>query len=356
MSDNEVRKTGMRPFKGQTSLILPVTFDYSGGRRDSNKTTKMWSGILLVVGAVISLGLVISDGIFILNLIKGFVFFYVVLFIVRFALNKEGKLRREETSLRKDDFALKLSKVWGIYHIDDNYPYYCRFRNGKTGVFVELNKDVILGKHNEAEFSHYEAIGDAYNICGSSKIQMCHIDYMDYIGMDDRLDISFASLSKVSNPDVKDLLTDVFEYQKEQMSKMVTTFDVYLFLWTGSNISAWESVKRILNCFMQANYKGYRVLSANSLRLLPKTLLNLEDFSIVDAMSQALSDGTTLGVKPIRKVEVDGSVTVINKTTEERREELKLKEAELNKKKKSKNLKPAKTSSDLDDSDIDLFE
>lgn len=356
--NNEVDKTGMRPKLGQTSIIMPVTFDYSGGRKETQKTAKVFSIVLAVIGVIVGVGTIFSKkGFFLTNFIFGVAIMYVVLFVIRFFLLKEGKIREDRIKLQDRDYKKDLKEWWGIYNISDIYPYYCRFRNGMSGIFVRLNKDVILGKFTESEHEHYEAIGDAYNICGASNIKMCHIDYMDNIGTDERIEESFVALERVKNPDLKDLLTDVFTYQQEQMRERVTTFDTYLFMWSGSDVSAWNVIQRILSCFMQANYRSYHVLNESDLRELQITLGNLEDFSVIDAMMNAFVTESTVSINPISVSHGNGEVEILGKTRAQRKEEaiLKEKEEELKKEELKRRKKSRGKKNSKDDEVIDLF-
>ena len=349
----EVDSTGMRPRLGQTSMVLPITFDYSGGRKDKNKSAKVWAAVLMVVGFFISIGVMLNkNGFFLINILIGLAIMYVFLFIARFFLLKEGKLRSSEITIADSDFQRQESVFWGIYSMDDQYPNICRFRNGKSGVFVSLNKDVVLGKYSESEFDHYEAIADAYNICASSNIQMCHIDYMDNVGTDERLEESFMSLENVSNPDLKDMLTDIFTFQQEQMMERVTTFDAYLFLWSGVDSVAWATVQRILSCFMQANYRSWHVLNMDDLRDFTKTLLNLKEFSVMNAMSGSFSVDCSVGVVPIKVIHADGSEEVLGKTAAEKAEEARLREESKQKKKGKKQKKVEEGYTDNEEIDI----
>ena len=40
---SEGNPSGMRPEMGDAYITLPITFDYSGGRRDSQKTKRGWA-------------------------------------------------------------------------------------------------------------------------------------------------------------------------------------------------------------------------------------------------------------------------------------------------------------------------
>lgn len=354
--------SGMRPQMGASSVTLPVTFDYSGGRRDSRKSRILWAVIVGVIGLIMGIGIITSEGgNLALNIIGGVFVLYLVSLLIRFAFLKEGKIRRERIQLIDEDYRMSTNSIWGIYDISSQYPYYCRFRNGKSGLFIRLNKDVILGKYSESEYEHYEAIGDALNLAGASRVQICHLDYMDNVGTDERLEESFINLSEVANPDIKDVLTDMFSYLQNQMMLRVTTFDVYLFMWSGSDISAWNTIQRILSCFLEANYRSYHVLTREDLRELPKILYNLHDFSVVGASSHAFATEDYTGVVPIRKVMPDGSEEVYNKTMEQKREEREraLKEQELRReelKKRKEQSKKDKKNKKKDDEEFDLFE
>ena len=358
----EVDSTGMRPKVGQVSMPLPITFDYHGGRRNKDKTAKVWSIILAVFSVICFLGLLFRKGssIFI-NILLAVSVTYVIILIIRFILLKEATLRKEKIKLIDSDNVVPETDVWGIYDFSEMYPYIARFRNGKSGLFVLLHKDVILGKYAEAEYEHYEAIGDGYNIDGSSNIQMCYIDYMDLIGSDDRLDESFRSLDRVYNPDMKDLLTDIYTYQQEVMSKQVSTFDAYLFLWSGNDDSAWDTIQRILGCFLDGNYRGYKILNKSDVRELTKVVFNLEDFSVENGMLNAFSvSDDSKCVTPIKIIHEDGSEEVLNKTSSERKQEYldrqreaQLRKEELKARRNEKRKKP--TSKGEEDEEIDLF-
>ena len=361
MATENTEPSGMRPRVGDSSLTLPITFDYSGGRREAKKSKIMWSVILGVIGLIVGVGIIFNkQGTLMRNVLLGIGEIIGMSLIIRFIILKEGKIRSNMITLKDNDYKYTSQNYWGIYRIENTYPYYCRFRNGKSGLFVRLEKDVILGKYSESEYEHYEAIGDALNLAGDGKIQICHIDYMDNVGTDERLEDSFASLAGVHNTDLKDLLTDTFSYLQRQMSERVTTFDVYLFMWTGSDIGAWNNIQRIIACFLQANYRSFHILNTTDLREFTKTLNNIQDFSTVDAMSNAFEVGEYSGVVAISKEDMFGNVTKYNKTREEKREEREAAEKMQEAKKKASELKKVKKSKkkgkkEEDEEIIDIF-
>lgn len=359
-SNEDFSYGNMRPTMGATNMTLPITFDYSGGRREHLRSRKIWAVVLSIIGLLAGIGTLFSkEGFFLANIALGLGIMYLDCLFIRFVVLKEAKIRHSYIEMIDNDYQYPTDEIWGIYAIEDQYPYYCRFRNGNSGLFVRLNKDVILGKFSEAQFDHYEAISDALNIAGSSRVRICQIDYMDNVGTDERIEESFIGLSDVRNSDLKDVLTDIFTYQKEQMMERVTTFDVYGFLWTGSDIAAWAVIQKVLSCFLEANYRSYHILDSSDLRELECVLGNLHDFSVNDAMSTAFHTNEEYsGIHPIKLIHEDGSEEKLGDTFEEKREkrrqaeeERELKKEEIKRRKNSRS-KKKKTE---EDEEIDLF-
>ena len=320
----------MKPRKDSSIISLPVTFDYNGGKRDSIKSKILWSVSSLIIGGIVSVGVILSDGgFFLFNLVAGLLLFFLVVVGIRFFILKEHKLRNEMIELEDSDYKIDYSNLWGIYEIDDTYPYYVHMRDGKTALYVQFEKDVIVGKEEDYEYHHYEAISDAYNLAGSMKIGMCHIDYMDIIGNDDRLNNCFLDLEEVQNPDMKDILHDVFSNLQDKMNESVSTFDVYVFTFRTSESTFWYSIQQVISCLLDANYVSFKILDRDDIRELTKSIFNLHDFSVMEANSTAFrKDYNYKGVVPIKLIKYDGSVVILNKTQSEKKAELKEKELE----------------------------
>lgn len=343
----------MRPRRGSRKIYLPITFDYKGGRGESTKSKIIWSIFLGVVGLIISIGTITSEeGNLIVNIVMGCLIFFGVTLIIRFPILKEHKIRNEILSSRERDYKKTYKNLWGIFSIDSNYPYFTHLRNGKTALFIRFDKDVIIGKPSGYKDEHFEAIGDAYNLASSMGIRMCHIDYMDKVGNDARLDNCFESLGTIQNPDMRSLLTSIYTNIKETMDDSVTTFDVFVYTSKSSDSAFWYQLKKIIACMLDANYASFKVLNANDLRELPKSLFNLHDFSVVEAESQIVDSSNYSGVVPIKVSSSDEDV-VINKTIEEKKEERLLKEKEEAMKKEASRQKKVKD--DYLDEEIDIF-
>lgn len=352
----------MQPRNGDTTINLPITFDYSGGRKESNKSRYIAVGVLSVLGLIIGIGTIFSkEGFFLFNLIFGLLIMYGVLLIIRFPLLKEHKIRNDLLKIEESDMETDFHNLWGIFEMDEVYPYYAHLRNGRSALFVMFEKDVIIGKVPDYEFRHYEAIGDAYNLAGSMQVGMCHIDYMDNIGNDERLVECFKDLAEVENPDIKDVLTDIYTNLQYSMEESVSTFDVYAFTFKGNPSTFWFGIQQVFGCLLEANYCSYKILNSSDLRDLSKSLFNIHDFSVVEACSTSfVKKGYYKGIIPIKITKLDGTETILNKTLAEKKEERRVKEKEqmLRKeedRRRKRNKKKGNIVSNSEEDEIDIF-
>lgn len=329
-------ETNIRPKQGDRDIKIPVSFDYNGGSDEYNKTKIIWGIVLGVIGIFLAIVIFGSNNgnHFLVRLLKFLVAEGIIVLILRYAVFGESEIRKQYSELDSTDSEKGFEELWGVYSKDIEYPGFVRFKNGFSGLFIRLNKDVTTGKGSSAEYKHHEAIGDALNIASRSGFVIYHMDYMDIVGEDNRIQGSFDSLINVSNPDLKLLMNDIFNYQKEIMNNRVTTFDVYMFAFKSNEVIAWEQIQDIIACFLDANYSSYRFLDQEEIRDLFKIVYNLHDFSVVETMEDVFGK-ESIDFQGINLVEtkINGKIKRVGKTFAEAKEDLKDKK---NKKKKPK--------------------
>lgn len=330
----------MKPEKGDRVIRVPVTFDYSGGRSENVLIKVAISAILmfLTVGYII-LYWVRGDVGFLIKILVSLIVLYVSLFVLRFFILREHMYSKAYEYLVDKDFEPSLRSIWGIFECEDRYPHICHFENGRKGVFVRMEKDVIIGKDYDTSLNdHYNAISSAYNVASSLKLDVRHVDYMDFIGRDERIGILYGNLESCSNPDLKGLMIDIFSNLENVMYESYTSYDVYCF--TADSEEDLLNVQEVLNEFMSGNYLTYKVLDLDGLRNLSTALFSLTEFSAYNACKEVLVSKTAFsGIVPISVHKSDGTVEKINKTIEEKRLEqeqiaLQAEEAKIKKRRK----------------------
>lgn len=308
-----------RPQPGDTSINIPITFDYKGGRGQNTKgkiIVAIGITVLTIIGIIGTASNQEAELWF--RWFVPFFVFYIGLFLMRFFVFNELWFSDVYEGLLATDYELKLDSIWQIFDIDFDYPYICYFKNGYKGIFVRMEKDAITGKPDEAMYDHYEAVGDAYNIAHALNMNICHIDYMDNVGNDARLQKMYDDLAFVENPDMHEMLIDIYSHLQDEMSRNYASFDIYLFM-TRDNVSNFVyNMQAVCNRMLGGNFITYKVLDRYEIAKVCVALFNLHEFSIVDACENVLQNESSSGIIPISVTHGDGTVDEINKTVAEK--------------------------------------
>lgn len=310
----------MTPQPGDTSINLPITFDYKGGRGENKKGKIILSIADVLLTIIFTVGCASNDNLEIwMRFLLPCVVLYIGLFILRFFVFRELWFSDIYETLKATDYDLKLDQIWQIFDIDFEYPYICYFKNGYKGIFVRMEKDAITGKVGDAQFDHYSAIGDAYNIAHSLNMNIVHIDYMDNVGNDTRMQKLYDDLVFVENPDMQEMLIDIYSNLQDEMSQNYASFDIYLFLTRDKLNNFVYNMQTVCNYMLGGNFITYKVLDRFEISRVCVALFNLHDFSIVEACENVLSGVEHHGVIPIKVKHGDGTEEIFNKTTAEKK-------------------------------------
>ncbi|MNV43014.1 hypothetical protein D3C71_1347170 [compost metagenome] len=332
----------MKPIKGRGSIDIPMTVTPVGARKTGGK----WFASFLLI--VIWLFLMLVLGLTLEGAKKGIVLFLVTLsciYIFRFGIIREHYYRKKRETLMQSDYLFDHDLFWSILDMKT----IAHLANGIKAVYIAFDKDVVVGKDDDDDFYHYEAIANAYKKTVKSGIECIHIDLMDTVGKDTRLVSMFSLLDKVVNEDIKKVLFKKYDYIEKMMNRSYATYDVYAFYYTGDDAIFWEDLQSILSYFRQANYIRLRLLNKEEVGIIAESLFNLDEFSINNATNLWLKKSKKVNyLRPIW-VEKDGERKVLNKTTEEINQEKKVLDAERRVKSKK-----GKMFSKEKDADIDL--
>lgn len=355
----------MRPEPDDYSIRIPVTFDYKGGRNE-NKRNQIILALLTTLISIVLIVIILSneDNALYKKLIISSIIFLITSVFLRFFVFKETIYSDIFEGLKEVDFIPDSSCYWTIYDIGYEYPYICHYTNGLKGIFVRMEKDVVVGKSDHVMYDHFEAISDALNMASSMNINMYHVDYMDNVGNDSRLKAMYDDLKNVDNPDMLDVMLDIYQNLEAEMSRDYSSFDIYVFFTKDKLENFVYNVHSICGEMLGGNFISYKILDTNSIRQSCISLLNLKDFSVIDATEVLLKNSSHAGIVPISIEHADGTVDKINKTTEEKRIEMEERlrreqeEKENAKKNKSRGRKTKQESvapkDTVDDKDEDL--
>ena len=346
----------MIPQKRSPIVQIPITFDSSskpqGLTNDKFYLSLLFLGIWIFCSIVLILSaLSISQKIlYIIGL------FLVITFIIRFLLMRESYFKKKREDLVEKDFQYPHSVFWNIYEVTNSYPHICRYANGLKSVFVVFDKDVIVGREQDDDYYHYEAIADAYLQMYKRGIDCMHIDYMDTVGKDDRVNSLFDLANNAENKDLKEILTRMFDNVEYIMQHSYASYDVYCFYYNGKDELFMDELDVVLDAFLEANYIRYRILDKNEIGELVKSVFNISEFSVKDSSEKLFTDlGGTHYLTPIwveRETSNGVERKILNPTMAEIQKQKETKEEE---RKIKKGMKKIKKGQDFDLEDYSQF-
>lgn len=344
----------MIPKKGSDKIFIPITFDMQNRGMIQKSGRGVWLFVITVVWLFTSILFLIAAEPF-WKVMYPVLSFIICSSFLRFIVYRERYYRKQRQELIDTDYKFDQKIFWNIYEIGSAYPYVYQFKNNLKGIFVSLEKGATVGRQEDDDYYHYEAIALAYQEMAKRGLVCKHIDYMDTVGRDDRLNGLFEISDNAENPDLKKLLLHFYDNIEYKMSKVYVSYDVYCFLYTGRDDIAWEDIKGVLQCFKLANYSKFKVLNREEISKVVKAVVNIEDFSVNRACESLFKDSMYMEyIKPIW-VEKDGEKTILNKTTEELQALRQVVQAERKLKKVRKPLF-GKKKKEAESIEIDLFE
>ena len=350
----------MIPERGDTEVAIPVTFDIQG-HRDNLSIRKMVLGLFFVFLALIAMILLFIFATDELKPQLPLVVFFGTFYFVRIFFLKEWKYKKKQRELREREYKFNTRVFWGIYSINEYYPFICNMSSGYKAIFVAFDKDVIIGRDASADYDHYEAIANAYAVMFKKNMWCVHIDYADTVGKDDRLDSLFKNLTETENKDLRNETVRLYDYVQTYMYRSYADYDVYAFFYDGRDEAFWDDLQPVINALSEANYVRNRILSREEIGELCMSLMNLNEFSTTRA-TESVFLANTRGGNNIKVIwtEKDGERKIINRRREEIEDERRVKAAEaemrMNKFKRNKKKKKKKNDSGIDmDANLNIF-
>lgn len=349
----------MKPEKNIMSVQIPLTFDGSYKNNSLTNDKFILSGVILFVWIVtVFISIITAEG---LNkLLYPLLSCVVVTTFLRYIVLREYYYKKKKEELVSNNYLYDNSLFWDIYEVSSSYPHICRYTSGAKAIFVQFHKGVIVGQEENHDYNHYEAISNAYLQMYKRGISCVHIDYMDTVGKDDRMESLFEMSDKSDNTDLRDVLIRVFENVMDTMQRSYASYDVYCFMFSGKEDLFWDELQVVIEYFNRANYVKHKILGKEEIGELVKSVVNIDRFSVNRASERLFEE--VGGTSYLRTIWVDrgDERKIINKTREELEEEINVKEVEKevksNLKRKKKNKKEKLREKIEGNEEINLFD
>lgn len=316
----------MIPKSGDTYIEIPLTFDVRPNIKTVSRVKIYTVMLFLIVFFLASLCLCFFMGF--MGVFVGIALTFLVAYFLRMSILREKYFMSKYKEFEETKGVFEYKTFWNIFDIDEAKPYINHFADGRKALFIALPKDVILGKGEDSEYLHYEGVTAAYGALSKNGISAIHIDYMDVVGKDSRLQKLFESLDKTKDPNLKRLLYSVFNHIRNIMSEEIASYDVYCFYTYSSEELFLSSLDMVVAGLHRANYLGHLLLPKEEVAELVKAIFNLGDFQIKQMCESVLEDNGSTNFLRLIWTETNGERKVINKTKQELDAERRTQEAE----------------------------
>lgn len=319
----------LQPQRGDEKVAIPVTFESRSGVLAFKKSRLIISLIIMVLGIIFWIvTLIIGDTAKTKWLVTGIVFGVLPL-ICRFAIIHEHSFRKQYNMLSDVDYTYDYKLFWNIYDTSeiDGVTFF-HHTSGAVSVFVAFDKGVIVGKGDYSDYDHYEAISQAYNLLHKRGIRCTHIDYMDSVGKDVRLQNMYDNVKGCENPELQASVLDMIDYMQYQMMGTYADYDVYCFTAKMRPDLMWDELSSVLGAFLGGNYIRDRVLDRRGVRDVVATVMRLPDFSVTRTCDSLFGNKASSRFLRIIWTETDGKREIVNKTKKQMAEEARLAQME----------------------------
>lgn len=315
----------MIPQAGDDYVRIPLTFDIRANVKTISKS-KIYGSFFLSI--LLTIGCLSLSFFGFWGFILGVALACLIVFLIRtFALNEKYFMKKYK-ELEATNGIYEYNLFWNIFDIDEAKPYICHLANGYKALFVSLPKDVILGKGEDSEYLHYEGVTAAYGALSKNGISCMHIDYMDIVGKDTRLQKLFDDLENTKDPNLKRLMYSVFNHIRGIMSEEIASYDVYCFYTRGPDELFLSSLDLVITGFHRANYLGHILMSKEAIADLVMSIFNIGDFQVKQMCEGVLENKGSTNYLRLIWTEKNGEHTKINKTKQELDAERAIQEAE----------------------------
>lgn len=233
---------------------------------------------------------------------------YGFILLVRYVFLNEAAVSESMEYYLENDFLVQPDAYWNIYDIEDKAPYVVSYINGMRGVFLRLHKDAVVGKGSDARYKHYKGVELMYREALSRGLYIVNIDIMSEVAEDVDLEPLYEFFGDSDIPLLQGVMDDIIGYSKRLMTAQYAKNDIMLLLGRGTRQELEDGYRAVIAAARESNYHKVTFEDKSDIQQLAKSIYNLEQFSINDAMRDTLSSLAVGIIKPIRVEDLDGTV------------------------------------------------
>lgn len=283
-------------------MFIPINID--GGFNDSFNvfsSGRLYCLLGVVIGYIAIMFLMVASYISIgLQLVVTVLYWLLGLWLIRkFVINE--KYYYKIISKMQEYERTTPAVFWGISDIiGDNKGALLQYTDGKVGVIVRLNKNIITGKNASARDMHYNSMSDFYNDLVGKQYKFVQFNKMETLGKDTRLQELDKLVYKVENSNLRKLMELQVKYLKVNARETLYETD-YILVYTDKVLkrdSILDDVLDSLEILVQgSNYSTYTVLDKVGVVDLVNMEYGTKRFDYLDATMSVFRNGNNRGLR-----------------------------------------------------------
>lgn len=215
-----------------------------------------------------------------------FIFLFIVdTLVLRYAILEEKYYYRMYKKMKQFEISTP-SVFWNIVSMKDTEDgTILVYSDGKVGVVVKLERDTIIGKDDDFEEIHYDAISDFYKELNLKNLKYVQLNIMEQAGKDPRLQKLDELVAKTSNKNIARIVESQVGYIKR--ITRATLFETDYFLIYSDNINSTDVIiQDTVDCvykILSGGFIGFSILNSDEILELFKDENNVKYFDYTEA-------------------------------------------------------------------------
>lgn len=215
-----------------------------------------------------------------------FIFLFIIdSLVLRYAIFEEKYYYRMYKKMKQFEISTP-SVFWNIVSMKETEDgTILVYSDGKVGVVVKMERDTIIGKDENFDEIHYDALSDFYKELNIKDLKYVQLNVMEQAGKDPRLQKLDELVTKTTNKNIARIVESQVGYIKR--ITRATLFETDYFLIYSDNINSADIIiQDAIDCIyklLSGGFIGFSILNSDDIIELFKDENNVKYFDYTEA-------------------------------------------------------------------------
>lgn len=287
----------IHPYEGKLTVNNLTNFaenDGAFGVADSRLKQIAMSLAMFVVYIVLSWLISTLIGVWFIVPFVWVLMFPLPLWLISVFVFHEKTVKKDWKLRQGRDASFDIKDLFGIYYIENHYPYSMHYTDGSVSVALELVRRSSVGSAIHKEYVHDEVLTTFYNTALSMGYLPILIDTQAANVKDKRFDTLREHLTEISNEDLESIMANIYQHLERNTTSSELTYEYFILMSQVDNGSLEDDLPLLIDTLQGVGYKRVNVLDETKVSQLIADSFGLETFQIKQAVNDiALSQANT---------------------------------------------------------------